>query len=211
MSKPKQQAKSNAAGVTIRDIAERCGVGIATVSRALNAPDTQNPNTSARILAVAKEMGYDPTRYHCARRLVSKHGKEPINHLIAVFLPQDFYKTIYYSATLQGIMAGLTERGFGLLTIEIPYAYGTAEILPQDWISILPPSFNRGDVDGVIGYMPEDRFVSFAATLRALPTFGERPIVILVESTTASFSIKVDRQSGAREAAHHLLATGHRH
>jgi LacI family transcriptional regulator, repressor for deo operon, udp, cdd, tsx, nupC, and nupG len=51
------------ASITLKDVAERAGVSITTVSRILNNRETGVPirdETRARVLAVAKELGYQP-------------------------------------------------------------------------------------------------------------------------------------------------------
>ncbi|MDA1191809.1 MAG: LacI family DNA-binding transcriptional regulator, partial [Candidatus Poribacteria bacterium] len=49
--------------VTIHDIANRAGVSINTVSRALNGKPDVNLETKRRILEIAKELRYVPNRY----------------------------------------------------------------------------------------------------------------------------------------------------
>lgn len=46
--------------ITIKDIARMCGVGVSTVSRALNNHPDINPETRARIMEVIKETGFVP-------------------------------------------------------------------------------------------------------------------------------------------------------
>ena len=46
--------------VTIRDIAKKCGVGVSTVSRAMNNHPDINPQTRKKILRVIEESGYVP-------------------------------------------------------------------------------------------------------------------------------------------------------
>ena len=48
------------ADITIRDIAKRCGVGVSTVSRAINNHPDVNPATKARIMEVVRETGFVP-------------------------------------------------------------------------------------------------------------------------------------------------------
>lgn len=48
------------ADITIRDIAKRCGVGVSTVSRAINNHPDINPATRERIMAVVQETGFVP-------------------------------------------------------------------------------------------------------------------------------------------------------
>lgn len=46
--------------VSLKDIASKCGVSTATVSKALNGHRDVGPETKARIVSAAKEMGYVP-------------------------------------------------------------------------------------------------------------------------------------------------------
>lgn len=46
--------------ITIREIAKRCGVGVSTVSRAINDHSDINPETKKRIMEVIRETGYIP-------------------------------------------------------------------------------------------------------------------------------------------------------
>ncbi len=46
--------------ITIREIAQRCGVGVSTVSRAINNHSDINPETKQRIMDVIRETGYIP-------------------------------------------------------------------------------------------------------------------------------------------------------
>ncbi|MBQ3792855.1 MAG: LacI family DNA-binding transcriptional regulator, partial [Lachnospiraceae bacterium] len=45
------------AEITIKDIARECGVGVSTVSRALNNHPDINPATREKIMAVIAETG----------------------------------------------------------------------------------------------------------------------------------------------------------
>ena len=48
---------------TIKDVAKKCGVGVATVSYALNGSNQVSEETRSKILKVAEEMGYVPNSY----------------------------------------------------------------------------------------------------------------------------------------------------
>ncbi len=56
--------------VKISDIAQKAGVSITTVSRALNNYSDINENTKEKVLAIAKEMGYFPNS--SAKALITK-------------------------------------------------------------------------------------------------------------------------------------------
>ena len=49
--------------ITINDIAQKCNVSIATVSRVLNGSTRVSEKTRAKVLQVMKEMGYKPNPF----------------------------------------------------------------------------------------------------------------------------------------------------
>lgn len=188
--------------VTLKDIAEQCGVTVATVSRALQNPARHSKETTARVVQAAAELGYDPLYHQGARRLaLSRFGKLFINHLIAVIFPPYFYRANYFTEVFQGLLDVLTPAGFGLLTLDAP----------QDAQVKLPPSFSRGDVDGVIGFVPAASMARIAARLRDDSGFGPRPILSLLFPTAGCSTVLIDARGGAQAAATHLLDLGHRH
>ena len=61
------------AEITIKDIAKKCGVGVSTVSRALNNHPDINPETRSMILRVIEETGFIPN--NSARNLKRTDAK----------------------------------------------------------------------------------------------------------------------------------------
>ena len=59
--------------ITIVEIARRCGVGVSTVSRAINNHSDINPETKKRIMEVIRETGYIPN--NSARNLKRRDAK----------------------------------------------------------------------------------------------------------------------------------------
>lgn len=188
--------------VTLRDIAARCHVSVATVSRALRNPSTQREETVKLIEETALAMGYDPANHYLARRMsLRKYGKEMVNNLIALVLPPKFYASIYFAEIFQGVLDVLTPAGYGLLTIDTSISSE----------SPLPPCFSRGDVDGVLVCSPPESFQPVYESLRQHVSFGARPIVFLNETMESCSAVSADKQDGAYLAARHLLQLGHRH
>jgi DNA-binding LacI/PurR family transcriptional regulator len=190
------------AAVTLRDIAARCGVSNATVSRALRDPSSQNAETSRRIMETAQAMGYDQEVHHAARRMsLRKYGKEDINHLIGLVFPQHYYQAPYFNEIFEGLLSVLTPKGYGILLID-----GNA--IPT---APLPPCFSRGEVDGVIVYDQSTRFRPTYERLRNMRSFGQRPILSMIEEFDGCSSVLVDKSGGAYAVANHLLDLGHQH
>lgn len=59
--------------ITIKDVAKRCGVGISTVSRAINNHPDINPETKKMVMEVIRETGYIPN--NSARNLKRTDAK----------------------------------------------------------------------------------------------------------------------------------------
>lgn len=190
-------------GVTLKDIAIRCGVDVSTVSRALRGSSVHSEKTIQHIRLIAAEMGYDPTRFQAARRLVlSRFGKEVTNRLFAIFLPPYFYYSYYGVMLFQGVLDVLTPAGFGLLTTETSQSVVKGK---------LPPSFVRGDVDGAIVIEDPVLFQPALDQLRAMPAFGDRPVLFVLRDVPGCSSVDIDAEDAAYELAAYMLSQGHRH
>lgn len=204
MTQEKQKRQSGAA-LRTKDIAERCGVSQATVSRALRN-DTRNHSakTIERILAVAREMGYDPARSQEARRLVShRHGNTVQSDMIGVFFYHEgFSQSNYCIELMQGIFDATGKSPFAVCSSDT-YCVGIGDDLP--------PVYRRGEVDGALILDVWGAAFSVKDSLREEPGFGDRPIITLVEKVESCSSVLPDNAGAARQAIQHLLDQGHKH
>ncbi|WP_166805760.1 LacI family DNA-binding transcriptional regulator [Jeotgalibacillus sp. R-1-5s-1] len=90
--------------VTIKDIANKAGVSFSTVSKALNDSPLVKEPTKAKILALAKEMGYEANL--AAKNLVS--GKSGIIGIYCSQITNPFYADIIRYITIYFEEDGLT-------------------------------------------------------------------------------------------------------
>lgn len=72
--------------MNIKEVAERAGVSITTISRVLNAPEKVNVKTKEKVLATMEEMNYTPNWF--ARNL--QHSR---TNLIGVILPDNLQQS----------------------------------------------------------------------------------------------------------------------
>lgn len=94
--RPNQERSSTKRGrsVSIRSVAERSGVSIATVSRVLNNPDMVSPATAERVQTAVRDLGYRPNRF--AKSLLSNRSR-----VLGVSLPDihgEFYAELMHAA-----------------------------------------------------------------------------------------------------------------
>ena len=98
--------------VRLKDIAEECGVSVATVSRALNGLRRDDSKTAAAIRQAAREMGYVPN----AAALALKTSR---SNTIGI-LYEDKLDHEYFSALLDDLRREAGKLGYHLALIGGP-------------------------------------------------------------------------------------------
>jgi len=189
--------------VTLRDIADHCGVSVMSVSRALRG-DTGHLSEKTRdvILATAQTMGYDPSRHLAARRLVHhRTGQAVRNNVIGMFFPMEFDLYTYFTTIFRGVLSIMKQERYALL----------ADYIHQPGVAPLAGVFTRGDVDGVIGLANKIDFAPLCDQLRREVMFHDKPVVSLLEPIEGCSSVLVDDFQGGYLLAFHFLEKGHRH
>ena len=120
--------------ITIKDIAEECGVSVATVSRVMNnVPGKYSIETEKKIQSVAEKLGYIPNVM--ARSLVTQK-----TGLVAVLIPDIHY--YFYQELYTGI-----ESYFNKYNIR-PILCSTLESKEREHEYI--KSMSNGLADGII-------------------------------------------------------------
>ncbi|HEX2952234.1 MAG TPA: LacI family DNA-binding transcriptional regulator [Armatimonadota bacterium] len=190
--------------VTLKDIAEHCGVSKWTVAQALRGNPAVNVHTAERVRKIASELGYRPGYNAAARRLaLRKHGSDVRNHVIALFFPWYITRSRYFADLLHGIMQGVGHAGYELLNIN---AENQDPLLDTQSLA----SFQRGDVDAAILY-GAGAYSEIITRLREDPGFAERPITVICAPNNDASAVTTDDQYGAYLATKHLVQLGHRH
>ncbi len=201
------QSQNNAkSSVTLKMLADRCGVSKWTVSLVLRGKPGISEATASKVRAMAEEMGYQPEMNEGARRLaLRKQGKTAISHVVALFFPPTIPMPIYFTLQFQGVMEGLMAQKFSLLTLHSP-PFSAEQIDDSLWYI-----FSRGDIDGVLLSETEDAHLIIPQRLRQNRGFGNRPIISLLDPFNSDNAVVADERQGAYLATRHLLELGHRH
>ena len=95
--------------VRLKDVAEACGVSVATVSRALNGLTNENKERTAYICQTAREMGYYPNA-------AAKTLKTSRSNNIGI-LYEDRMNHEYFSSLIDALRKCAEERGYDLTFI----------------------------------------------------------------------------------------------
>ncbi|HVR43731.1 MAG TPA: LacI family DNA-binding transcriptional regulator [Thermoanaerobaculia bacterium] len=188
MSIPLHQPGGAAAhGATIKDVAGRADVSVATVSRVLNEKGLVRQETVKRVLDAARELNYVP---HGGARSLSMRRTSTVG----VVLP-DLHGE-FFSEVIRGIDVASRRRGYHLLVS------GSH----SDWSEMVAVLIAvRGRVDGLIVMAPELESGQVPSRLPA-----GIPVVLLNCRAPGTWSIAIDNTSGSRTMMQHLFGLGHR-
>ncbi|MBB5598441.1 LacI family DNA-binding transcriptional regulator [Neomicrococcus lactis] len=174
---------------SIRDVASRAGVSVATVSRALTGRGKVSAATKATVQAAARELGYVASV--TASSLASGRTRN-----IGIVMPT--VGRWYYSSVLQAVASELNGAGYDL-TLYI------TENDEQFRHKIFADFLLRKRLDAVISVTlrPTDH------ELRQLKKVG-RPLLAVGGIIPGVATVRVDEVSIAELATEHLLSLGHR-
>jgi len=175
------------AEATIRDVARRAQLSVATVSRALNGFENVSEQARERIAAAVEELGYVP---HAGARSLSLAR----NNAIGVVLP-DLHGE-FFSEIVRGMDREASRRGYLLLLSNL-HAGGAqaAQALRA----------MRGRVDGLVVMAPHLPAQELGTALpKGLPSI----LINTREDSGQHPSIHLDNAGGVRAVVDHLASLG---
>jgi LacI family transcriptional regulator len=176
--------------ITIREVAEAAEVSIATVSRALNAPDRVNPELRRRVTDAVDRLGY--VAVGAARALASRR-----TGAIGALVPT--LDNAIFAECINALQLRLDDHGYVLLVASADYD-------PRREGRELKALVERG-IDGVVLVGTEhDPEVYRLVTATAVPAV----ITWSCDPAAQVPCIGFDNGAAARRLCQHLLELGHR-
>lgn len=174
---------------TIRDVAERAEVSVASVSRVLNGAGPVTEATRQRVLRAVEALQYVP---HSGARSLSTSKTDTVG----VILP-DLYGE-FFSELIRGMDVAARALGYHLI---VSSSHDDADEASAAIRSM------RGRVDGLIVLSPHLDAANLASSLA-----GQLPVLLMNGGATDAGrpSIVVDNHGGAVAAVEHLIAIGRR-
>lgn len=176
---------------TIRDVARRARVSVATVSRVVTrSAHRVRPVTRRRVLAVVKALGYHPN-------VIAQSLKKRATATVALIVPD--ISNPFFPAIARGIEDTARQRGYAVLLCntyeDLGREHAYLQVLRKRWVD--------GMIFATVG--------SNTRHLRALRREG-LPVVLVardVDGITID-AVLVDNFRGAFDATTHLIRLGHR-
>lgn len=177
---------------TIKDVAKRAKVSVATVSLVVHDNNRISPQTKRKVQKVIQDLNYHPTR--SARGLVSKNSGN-----IGFILTDDHFSRSepFYTQIFLGTEFQARENEYYVLLTTVSSDFRNGDILPRFVL--------ERNVDGVIlaGKIPQNLILKLEESKIPLvfvdyyPPRGHYPVVI------------IDNISGGLQATNHLINCGH--
>ena len=191
MAKTPDDGNGHPRRATIREIAARAGVSIATVSRVVNANGYVSEKTRRAVEEVIREQGYSANR--SARGLSSGRSG-----LVGVTVPR--LHPAYFSLILSGVADALYERDMRIVLCPTLHEHDREVSLLERLV--------HGTVEGGLLILPEES----SAELRTLMQHGFRFVVVDPRSRIDGPvpTVSAAHSAGADLATRHLLGLGHR-
>ncbi|MFE3409920.1 LacI family DNA-binding transcriptional regulator [Streptomyces mirabilis] len=186
--------------VTIREVAERAGVSMATVSRVLSGNHPVPASTGARVLRAARDLDYVANAH--ARALVGGGRR-----MVAVVLRQ--VTSPFYAQVAEGVEAEAAARGWLCLV-------GTTGGDPGRELEFVQLMREEGArlVILVGGVVEDDAYRERVAHYaQALASAGARLVLCgrpAPDPDIPALVVEFDNEAGARAITGHLLSAGHR-
>lgn len=183
---------------TLKDVAQRVGVSVQTVSNVVNGRAVVQPKTRDRILRALEELNYHP---NLVARGLRRRRSQTLGFLVVDPSPR-YLSDPFHSEIVTGIADVAREHGYGLLI--------QASVLTQtSQTQELLQAFKQNRIDGGVMTLagpPELR----QRYLEQVMALGQ-PFVLLEQKVEApnGASILGENRRGAFEATEYLLGKGH--
>ncbi len=174
---------------TIKDVAKKANVSVATVSRVLNSTDNVQEKTKKRVLEVIKELNYSPN-------LLGRNLRRLETKKILILL--NTISNQFYSQVVKGIEQMALSAGY---TVMVCMTHSNIEI-EQRYMEMLKTKL----VDGAIFLTTEQNGKTLTNQLKSVHVVQAcEPCEEFLTPT-----VSIDNESAAFDSVNYLIEMGHR-
>ena len=176
---------------TIKDVARRACVSIATVSYVLNGTGAVSEHKRQAVLEAAAALNYQPS--YRGRALQARRSMT-----LAVGLPSGMYTDARFGSLLGGLAEGAARSGFHILLVTASAGRGETDAAID--------LYRAGQIDGMVLLdvrVEDERITQLKAT--------NTPYVCAGQTHDDSAYVAIDGVAGMLEAMAHVIVRGHEH
>ena len=175
----------------MRDVAERAGVSITTVSHVINQTRIVSDETRTRVLDVMSELGYQPN-------VVARSLRRKETYTIGVIVQDSAYP--FYAEVIRGIEDTSFEQGYTITLCNSDGDLGKEHLYTNMLI--------ERQVDGILFFATSSQSNTHIQRFKA-----RRVPLVVVDRPVPEIeidSVLIDNERGGWLAARHLVELGHR-
>jgi LacI family transcriptional regulator len=189
-TKRKKRAQHPVDRVRVIDVAKAAGCSTATVSRAINDPNTVAPAMRAKIQSAMRDLGY--LRNYAARALRSQRS-----HMVGVVIPTLSYAI--YAQLVEAAQRQLSKAGFSTLIATFEYD------LLEEYIEARSLMERGAEALVLVGCMHRPELYELLARFNV-------PFVntYVLDQESSCPTVGFDNAAAAAEIVRHLVHIGHR-
>jgi len=181
--------------VTIRDVAEKSGVAISTVSNIINDTRSVSPEITKRVLAVIKDLGYEADP-------IARSMKGGSNRMIGMIITS--FQRIFFASLISRCREIASAQGYTLMCMETNDDFE----LEEQYVRLM--KCNRFDAI-ILNSVAEFDNKQYYEELRTLSYRGKRVPVVCIGRNMMEYdldSVGLDNYDGAVMATNHLISLG---
>lgn len=188
--------------ITLKEIAEKCNVSIATVSNILNGKANVSEETKERILKVVEETGYKPN-------YLARHLRATKTQSIGIII--DDLTEFSSPEIIDGVMSYLEDNNYKAVLENLRFysKWGTKWYHNKGYEKSVEEAIRQLSaikVDGIV------YIAGHARNITCLPETPEVPIVLSYAFTDNPniSTVEIDDEQSAYNLATHLIKNGHK-
>lgn len=174
---------------TIKDVAARAGVSIATVSRVINSTAHVTAPTKQTVMDAIQELRFTPN-------VIAQGLQKRQTRTIGLIFPDA--SSSYFAEIIRGIQSCVREEGYQVVI--------SSSHDEEDEARTFMSMSQSGRVDGMILMMPSTRHVD---SLNSMPQGAAMIFISAGVKIPGSPVILIDNYRGASEMTRHLIEHGH--
>lgn len=189
--------------ITLKGIAQTCGVSISTVSNILNGKTNVSEQTKRKVLEVVKQTGYQPNYFAQGMR------KQKTRIIGIIVEDLDVFST---TPIVEAIMADCDDRNYRTILVNLRLYDKWQDAWYNDEMklhSVLQPSIKELlsiKVDAIIYVAGHCRIINCFSDDFPIPA-----VVVYGISKSSKFpSVVIDDEKGGYDVAKYLISMGHR-
>lgn len=173
---------------SIRDVAREAGVSVATVSRALSAPDKVSPASMAKVQKAIEKVGYSPN-------MLARNFRSARSYTIVVLVPD--ITNPFYSQVIRSIEDRAQQKGYAVLLGDTRRGEAERE---QEYVRRVETRL----ADGIIQLRPHSK--------KQGHTIPDSVACVNAAGCELTFgpSIRIDNRGASKSMVDYLISLGHK-